>query len=71
MVAREVKVVSVAAIIAVQRRRPVVTVAISAVGFRAVAIARSGKENAITVGAGYFITIYAVLGGPIPGTIVE
>ena len=41
----EVQVVSVVAVIAVKRRRPVVSVATSVVGFRSVAIARSGLRS--------------------------
>ena len=68
--AAEVQVVSVVAAIAAKRRRPAATVATSVVGSRTVAIARSGQEDAVTVGAGHLVTVYAVLGCPSPGTLV-
>ena len=68
--AAEVQAASEVAVIADKRRRPVETVATSVVGFRSVAIARSGEEDAVTVGAGDLVTVYAVLGYPSPGTLV-
>ena len=70
LVAVEAQVASVVAAIAVKRRRPVATDTTSVVGFRAVAIARSGEEDAVAVGAGDLVTVYAVSGCPGPGTLV-
>ena len=58
--AAEVQAVSAAAATAEKRRRPVVTVSTSAVGSRSGAKARSGEEDAVTVGTGDFVTVYAV-----------
>lgn len=68
--AAEVQAASAVAVIAVKRRRPVVTVATSVVGSRTVAIARSGEKDAVAVGAGNFVTVYAVLCCPVPGALV-
>ena len=63
--------VSAVAVIAVKRRQPVETVATSAADHRSVAIARSGEEDAVAVGTGDAVTVYAVLGGPSPSAVVE
>ena len=60
------KAASVAVAAAVKRRRPVAS---SAVDFRTVAIARSGKEYAVAVGTGDAVTVYAVLGGQSPSAV--
>ena len=66
----EVQAASAVAVIAVKRRRPAETVATSAVGFRTEALPRSGEEDAVAVGAGTFVTVYAVLCCPVPGALV-
>ena len=58
--------------VAVKRRRPVATIATyAAAGSLPVAIARSGEEDAITVGAGHFVTVYTIEFSPLPCTVVE
>ena len=61
---------SVVAAVAAQRARPIVAAIPLIVNFRTVAIARSGQEDAVAIGAGYAITIYAIKGSPIPGAVV-
>ena len=66
----EVQAVSAVSVLEVKRRRPVSTAATSVVGFRNGAIAISGEEDAVTVGAGDLATVYAIFGGPGPGTVI-
>ena len=68
--AEEVQAVSEVTVIAVKRRRPVVTADTSVDGFRTVAIARSGEEDAVAVGAGNLVTFNAILGCPSPGAVI-
>ena len=62
--------VSVVAATVAKQRRPVETVATSDVGLRTVAIARSGEEDAVSVGAGDLVTVYALLGCPTPSAVI-
>ena len=68
--AAEVQVESVEVAIAVKRRRPAETVANFVVDSRTVAVARSGKEDAVAVGAGDLVTVYAILGCPGPSAVI-
>ena len=65
----EAHVVSFVAV-AAQRARPKVAVRPLIAYFRTVAIARSGQEDTVAIGAGYAVTVYAVKGGPLPGAVV-
>ena len=67
--AAEDQVVSAAAEAAIQRTRPIVAGA-PAENIRTVAVARSGQEDAVAVGAGYAVTGYAMKGSPSPSTVV-
>ena len=67
----EVEVVSVVVIALVGCRTPIAALLANVVVRRPVAVARSRKKNAVAVGAGHFITVYAALGGPLPGAFVN
>ena len=70
-VAEEFQVESVVTDIAVKWRRPVVAAATSVVADSCTdAIARSGEEDAVSVGAGDLVTVYALLGCPTPSAVI-
>ena len=66
----EVQEVSAAAVITAQRARPIVAATASVADICAIAIARSGKENAIAVRASYLVTVYTVKGRPGPCAVI-
>ena len=66
----EVEAASAVVIALVGRRTPIVAALANVVVRRPVAVARSRKKNAVAVGAGNFMTVYATLGGPLPGAFV-
>lgn len=66
----ETQVVSVAADTDIQRARPIEAVGPPIVGSRTEAVARSGQEYAVAVGAGYAVTVNAVKCGPLPSAVV-
>ena len=67
----EVEVVRVAAVVLVQRAGPVVAVRATGVDLCAVAAARSGEEDGVTVGAGDLLTIDTVDRSPLPRTLLS
>ena len=66
----EVQEVGEAAVTAIQRTRPIVAAGTLIEDSRTAAVARSGQEDAVAVGAGYAVTLYAVKGGPSPSAAV-
>ena len=68
--AAEEQVVSFVAAAATQRTRPIVAQGAPFADSRTVAVARSGQEDAVAVGAGYAVTLYVVKGGPSPSAVV-
>ena len=70
--AAEAMAVSVVAVVAVQRTRPIVAAGAAgamADGSRTDAVARSGQEYAVAVGAGYAVTVNTVKGCPLPSAL--
>ena len=66
----EAQAVGAVADTAIQRTRPIVAVGTLIEDSRTVAVARSGQEDAVAVGAGYAVTVNTVKGCPLPSAVV-